>query len=463
MKKVVLPSLLVFAAGVLAGAPAAFAQATSNPSATPTPAGQSSTAPTSAASTGQSGSTSAPAGQITIKDPAEYNAYTNAVGQSSPAAKAAAIEAFLTQYPNSVVKTEMLEQLVGAYQQANDTTKTIDAARRLLAVDPNNLRALTFIVYVEKQQGQAANPPDQAKLDDAAKLAQTGLNAPKPATLSDADFKKLKDISTPIFHSAIAADAVAKKDYKGAVDAYQAELKSYTDPAQTQTGPGLVDTYQLGQAYLQEDPKDEVNAIWYLTRAAQFAQGTSKPGIEQAAEYWYKKYHGPNLDGYSQIQSLAQANLEPPADYKPVAAPPPPSNAELAHTAVSSTADPKTLSLSDKEFVLQYGSQEDQDKVWATLKGQTFSIPGKVIEATADQVQLAVSDDNKQSNKADFTINMKEPLKTVPTVGAEATYIGTFDSYTQTPPSIVLKDGGTKATTTAPARRTTGTRTRRTS
>ena len=30
----------------------------------------------------------AQAGQITIKDPAEYNAYTNAVGQSTPAAKA---------------------------------------------------------------------------------------------------------------------------------------------------------------------------------------------------------------------------------------------------------------------------------------------------------------------------------------------------------------------------------------
>ena len=32
--------------------------------------------------------------QITIKDPAEYNAYTSAIGQSTPAAKAAAIESF---------------------------------------------------------------------------------------------------------------------------------------------------------------------------------------------------------------------------------------------------------------------------------------------------------------------------------------------------------------------------------
>jgi len=31
----------------------------------------------------------AQSGQITIKDPAEYNAYTSAIGQSTPAAKAA--------------------------------------------------------------------------------------------------------------------------------------------------------------------------------------------------------------------------------------------------------------------------------------------------------------------------------------------------------------------------------------
>ena len=95
--------------------------------------------------------------------------------------------------------------------------------------------------------------------------------------------------------------------------------------------------------------------------------------------------------------------------------------------------------------------------MWATVNGQTFAIPGKVVVATADSVQLAVSDDNQQANKADFTINMKEPLKTVPAVGAEVTYVATFDSYTQNPAMILMKDGGPKPTT--PARRATTTHT----
>ena len=124
----------------------------------------------------------AQSGQLTIKDPAEYNDYTNAVGQSTPAAKAAAIETFLTQYPNSVVKNDLLEVLMAAYQQAGDL-ETLSAADRLLAVDPGNLRALAISVYMEKSQAARKTTPADAQpiLDKAATQAQTGLSATKPA------------------------------------------------------------------------------------------------------------------------------------------------------------------------------------------------------------------------------------------------------------------------------------------
>jgi hypothetical protein len=389
-------------------------------------------------------------GQITIKDPAEYNAYTSAIGQSTPAAKAAAIESFLQQYPNSVVKAEMLEQLVGAYQAMGDTAKTYDAAKRLLQVDPNNLRALIFVVYVEKQQANG----DQAKLDEAAALAQRGQNATKPASMSDADFQKLKDLAAPIFANVIGADDVAKKDYKDAITAYTAELHAAKDPSQTTQGLSLADTYALGNAYVQEDPKDLVNGIWYLTRAAQYLQEPYKSNVEKAAEYWYKKYHG-NMDGFDQIKQLAHDNVFPPDSYKPVAAPPPPSPQELAHNALVSTPDPSKLALADKEYILVNGSSDDAQKVWGVLQGQTAEIPGVVIQATADSVQLAFSDDAKQSQKADFTINMKTPLKEVPATGSTVTYIATFDSYTQNPPMIILKDGEPKPAAKAPVHHTT--------
>jgi hypothetical protein len=394
----------------------------------------------------------APSGQITIKDPAEYNEYTNAVGQSTPAAKAAAIEAFLTKYPNSVVKNDMLEQLMLAYQ--GDPVKMLDAANRLLAADPGNLRGLATAVYLEKTQAQQKTNPTEAQpiLDKAATQAQTGLSATKSGNISDADFQKLKTATAPIFDSAIALDDANKKDYAGAIAAYTNELKAYPDQAQTQSGPGLNDTYLLGQAYAQQTPPDLKNAAWFLTRAAQFAPPQAKPQIEKAAEYFYNKYHG-SMDGYPAIQTLAQANLFPPAEYNPTPAPPPPSPADLAAQTVASTPDLKTLSLGDQEFILFNGKPEDAQKVWDVLKGHRVQVPGLVISATPESVQLAVTQDNQQSKKADFTVNMKTPLKNVPAIGSNVTYDATFDSYTPNPPMITLSDGEPPAKAPAAHRR----------
>lgn len=442
MKKVVIASLLAAAATSAVGAgaflavPVASAQA-SAPASAPTDQAQ--------------------PGQITIKDPAEYNDYSNATSQSTPAAKATAIEAFLTKYPNSVVKKDLLVQLMTIYQ-ATDLNKTLDAASRLLAIDPNNLRALALSVYIEKSQAAQKTAPADAQpiLDKAAQQSQTGLAAPKPSDMPDADYQKLKDATTPIFDSAIALDDENKKDFAGAIDAFKKELASYTDPNATTSGPALNDTYLLGLAYTQETPPDLPNAVWYLTRAAHYAPAQAQPQIEKAAEYFYKKYHG-GMDGFDAIQQQVQTSVNPPDSYKPVAAPPPPSPADQAHQAVVSTPDLKTLSLADKEFVLFNGSQEDAGKVWAVLNdGKSVEIPGKVIQATADSVQIAVTEDNKAANKADLTINMKEPLKTIPSVGSDVTLDATFDSYTQNPPMIILKDGAPKAAAVKrPVRRAT--------
>jgi hypothetical protein len=270
--------------------------------------------------------------------------------------------------------------------------------------------------------------------------------------MSDADYQKLKIATAPIFDSAIALDDENKKDFAGAIAAFTNDLKAYPDPTMTQKGDGLNDTYLLGQAYAQQSPPDLKNAAWFLTRAAQFAPAQAKPQIEKAAEYFYNKYHG-SMDGYPAIQTLAQANLFPPAEYNPTPAPPPPSPQDLAAQTVAATPDLKTLSLSDKEFILFNGKPEDAQKVWDTMKGTRVEVPGMVISATADSVQLAVTEDNKQSKKADFTISMKTPLKTVPAIGVTITFDATFDSYVANPPMITLTDGAPPAKAPAAHRR----------
>jgi len=443
---------------------------------------------------------------ITIKDPAEYNAYTNAISQSTPQAKAQAIEAFLKQYPNSVVKVDLLNTLM-AIDQSISPQATLDAAKQLVDADPTNLRALFVIVYLEHQQANG----NVQQLDQAAADAQKGLSAPKGQCMSEAEYEKTKDAVTPTFYSAIGADAFAKKDYAGAVQAYTKELQSYKDPTKTTAMPAPVDTYYLGESYLDETPRDLKNAIWFLVRAADFYP-QAKSQIESAAEYWYKKYHCSVTDatcingnpppGFSDIEQLAAApeNAFPPSTYNPTPAPPPPSPADLAHQAIANTAGcagvtpapppaapasgaaagtaapaatataaaappaapasfptactdalKKTLGLSDEEFILANGDDQDQQLIWSIMNGVTAQVPGVVVSAAPDgtSVQLAVSQDAQQSNTADFTVNMKPALKArdIPAAGAKVTYIGTFDSYTQKPLMIILKDGAPPAPT----------------
>jgi len=423
---------------------------------------------------------------------AEYNAYNNAITQTTPQTKAPALEAYLTTYPQSAVKADVLQQLMVAYS-GFDQVKTLDAADRLLQVDPTNLRALTLEVYFRKASADQLTDATakQAALDKAADYAQKGLTATKPKDMTDADFKTLQGSANPIFYSAIGTAALNKKDTATAITNFKQELAAVPVDTTSKPGPVLQDTYFLGLAYLQSTPPDYINCTFYVSRFVAFAPEPYKSQISPTAQYCYKKYHG-NVDGYEKVTSAAQANLNPPSDFSIT---PAPKASDIAHQTVTSTSDLGTLALSDKEFILQNGTPEDAEKVFATVKGKTVEIPGAtVISATDTVLTVAVSDDAVQSKTADFTFNMKEPLKTAPTVGTKVALTGTYSSYTQGgaaptaspaaastdsasttaaatsapaaaapgPVMIIMTDGAivTKAKSAAPARRTTPTRRR---
>ena len=414
MKKAVVASLLAFSAvvGVSSASRVAFAQSQVN------------------LGSGSQGGVSL--------SPAEYAAYNGAISQTDPKAKAAALEAYLTTYPQSQVKADVLQQLMIAYSQV-DPVKTLDAADRLLQVDPNNLRALTFEVYFRMSGADQITDPaaKQAALDKAADFANKGLVTSKPKDMTDADFNAVKSSATPIFYRAIATDALNKKDTATAIDALKKGLASVPVDQTTKPGPLLQDTYTLGSAYYQATPSDLVNCTWYATRAAAFAPEPYKSQMLPLAKYCYKKYHGAD-DGYDAVTAAVQTNLTPPAGFviKPA-----PSPADIVAQVIASTPDLATLAVSDKEFILQNGKPEDAEKVWDTVKGKSVQLPDVlVVAATDSSVQVAVSDDAVQSKTADFTFNMKEPLKTVPVAGAKITVTGTYASFAPNPIMITMSD-----------------------
>src|SRR6266852_3615982 len=200
-------------------------------------------------------STSQPQQKKEIKDPAEYNAYVGAVQQTDPAAKISGLEAFLTQYPNSVMKEDGLELLMGTYQQAGNQAKVIDAANRLLAVNPDNTRALVLLAYNER----AAQ-----KWPDAKQHAERGLQAlakmTKPDGVSDADFAKQKAQLGGLLNSVAGFSALQTKDY--------ASAQKYLRPAVEADPNNVENVYPLALSYLTATPPDDVNGLFFIARAA---------------------------------------------------------------------------------------------------------------------------------------------------------------------------------------------------
>ena len=390
-------------------------------------------------------------GGITLP-PAEYNDYTAAIGQSSPQAQASALEQYLQKYPQSQVKNDVLQRLMLAYSSF-DPAKTLDAADRLLQVAPNNIRALTVEAYFRMQGADQITDPAAkvAALDKAADAAQKGLNATKPAEMSDAEFTKAKDAATPIFHRAIAADALAKKDGATAVTHLKANLAA-AKPEETKTpGPILQDTYNLGQAYYLSTPPDFLNCAWYVARAASFAPEPYKTQMMPLGKFCYKRYHGAD-DGFDALLTQSQASVDPPANLSETIKPAP-KPADIAKQVVTSTPDLSTLAVSDKEFILQNGSPEDAAKVWDTIKGKSVQIPDATVISVSDTaLQVAVSDDAVQSKTADFTFNLAAPLKTPPAVGAKVAVTGTYASYTPQPLMITMSDGAVVEPKKTPAK-----------
>jgi hypothetical protein len=396
---------------------------------------------------------------LTIKDPQEFNAYQNATTQSDPKAKAAALESFLTTYPQSVVKKPVLMMLLETYQGLGDADHVVATASRVLQVDPNNFEAIAYSVGIKRVQctrsidQKTGKTNDAQTCDDGATMAAKGLTIGKPDGVSDDDWKKQTGAVYPIFHSMIGLDnIVSKGDVKAGISEYRNELMIFA-PEATQSGTGLVDTLNLAEAYVKVAPPDMVNAVWFYARAWDFAPAGYKAVIEKKLEYWYNRYHG-SLDGLDAIKQQAQATVFPPGTLVITPADTP---AQKIHKILANTPDLSTLALADKELVLAYGAKEDADKLWAILKDQQTPVPGIVIDATASVIKVAVTDDAKQAKTPDFIVNLKEPLadKDIPAVGFEyklqpaAELDGTYDSYTQIPATdaapqsvqIVVREG----------------------
>ena len=387
-----------------------------------------------------------PAASKTIKDPAEYNAYVGAAQQKDPTAQISGLEAFLAQYPNSVMKEDALELLMGAYQQAGNQAKVIDTANRLLTANPNNVRALALLAYSERA-GQ--------KWADAKAHAERGLQAlttmTKPDGVSDADFQKQKTQLGSLLDSVAGFSALQLKDNATAEKDLRAAVEA--DPNNVEN------VYPLALASLTATPEDDVNGLFFIARAINLVKDPGgKAQITKFGHAKYVKYHG-SEEGWNELLAMTATTPLPPAGFT-IKAYVPPTPAEQAADLVKSKA-PKDMSFAEWEMVLSAGAPADTDKVWSAIKGVALQMEGTVIKASPTELQIAASEDDIQAKRADVVVTMGGtiPAKLMPAEGSTLDFEGTPVSYTPSPFVMTMEKGAllTKAPAAKPTHhRSTG-------
>ena len=367
-----------------------------------------------------------------IKDPAEYNAYVAAVQATDPNAKISGLEAFLNQYPNSVMKNQALEILMQTYQQAGNAKKTMDTATKLVTADTCNVRALALLAYFDRVMAQGGDPNAKQLLADGKKYGQQGLDCmpkfTKPEGTSDADFQKTKDQMTGIFNAAIGISALQDKDYAAAV------------PGSAQDGgrePRRISAWCIRWRWRiwGRTPPDYQNGIWYAARAAAVAPPAAQAQIEKYARSQYVKFHA-GEDGWPELLAAAKAN-GPQVAIKPA-----PSPAEQAHNMITATS-PDKMDFATWEFVLSNGSPDDQATVWNAIKGKAVQMNGTVISTTPTEFMIAGSSDDIDAKKADITLKFEDkvPVRLIPKDGASFDFQGEPASYTPNPFMMVMEKG----------------------
>ncbi|MFB3915433.1 MAG: tetratricopeptide repeat protein [Terriglobales bacterium] len=412
-------SLLVLGFGAQAQQPGASAQS-------PAPAPAQQTAPPAARQQKKE-----------IKDPAEYNAYLNALNQTTAAMKAAALEAFLRTYPNSVMKPDALELLMTTYEQANEPQKMTEAAHRLLQTDPNNLRALALLAFTSRSAADGATNPQVGRqnLAQAAQYGEQGLRALQtavaPEGMNPADFEKLKSQAAVIFNGAVGMAALQNKNYPVAQQRLLAAVQG--------NPKNLRDVYPLALSYLQAQPPEYPNGLWYIACAANLAAGT--PAQAQIAAFGraqYRKYHGSD-EGWNELLQQASASPNPPPGFAIAPAPTP---AEVAARLVQ-TKPTAQMSFDEIQLVLAYGKPEEAAKVWNDLKDKPIALEGKLISSTPTQMQVAASVDDIEQNKADVTVTMAAavPTQLRPKNGAMVQFQAVPASYTANPFNVTMTKG----------------------
>jgi hypothetical protein len=365
----------------------------------------------------------------------EYNAYTAAANEKNPAAQLKALDDFVAKYPSSSLLNYVYPLYYQNYAAQKNYAKVIEYADKELALGDKISANDRYNAYLARAFAYNNMPnPDAAVAKAEYQAALDGAKSvealPKPEGYDEAKFADDKKKAELNFEITAGSAAMAEKDYPDAVQVYKTILASTPDD--------FISNFNLGRAYLAENPPQQLEALWAFARAATSKNANEKQS-KQVKDYIPKviaNYQGGTVcDALTQAElnellQLAGSSGDRPTSYKLF------SGAEL-------DAARKDMTIASVVTDLKAGG--DKAKLsWTAACGLEFpDVPGKIIEVSAgpDTVVLKTAFVTSDAEfEAATTANMTATIKTADQPdaaklekGNAVRFTGTLESYDPDP------------------------------
>jgi len=365
----------------------------------------------------------------------EYDAFTAMANEKDPKKRISLAEAFLQKFANSDFRVGAYEAIMQAYQQLGDPIKAIEAARKALELNPDDLQALGYLSFVFPFVFKADDPEAASALARAEADARRGLEAlgklQKPANVAEEQFNQFVRAQRALFNNAIGFVALQRKDYPVATTAFRTAAED--NPSDVYT------FYRLGLAYLYSSPPEQSLAFWNIARSVALAKASKNPAgdeIEKFLRRVYVDYHGTD-EGLSDVITQAAASPTPPEGFKvsPLEFPKP-------------TGNPNIDAFNQMAVPLKVGGERAQ-KTWDALKGQDLGLGGFVesvqrgAEPNSYIVRIDILDDSRATSGV-YDVELR--TTTQPNVknlgkGDIVRFHGKIVSYVAVPNLVLTLDG----------------------
>jgi tetratricopeptide (TPR) repeat protein len=207
----------------------------------PNPTGQSTTSPNTGQTTTPAPSQpSKPAHRTppAAKSQEEFNAFQQISAMPDSAAAEKGADDFAQKFPQSDLRPLLYGNLMRRYQQANDSDKTLDMARKVLQYLPDDTMALVMSATVLAERTR------EGDLDRDERYAETKKNAQKaidtvdtgfmvPANITPEQYEGAKHVLLSMAHSALGMVELSQKNDAAAEQHFKETIQlngSQTDP-----------------------------------------------------------------------------------------------------------------------------------------------------------------------------------------------------------------------------------------